>query len=175
MTICWQLCFNISAISYFNVTAGRVCVCDISIWWILCFSSCIWDIWRRNIVLKENCEISPTIYDVWVYEYLVTYDFLFACAVCLSQHKHSWSAQLALRVIKLYRFCYLAAVRYLQVDLLSFPSSLAWKLVLLDFHLTGDLSCIMIMLLHPSQKPAGFLSGKPAGYHKSTILLVKMG
>ena len=57
-------------------------------------------------------------------------------------------AQLVLRVIKLY--CYLAALWYLQVDLLSFPSSLAWKLVLLDFHLTGELSryCIVITLLH---------------------------
>lgn len=50
--------------------------------------------------------------------------------------------------------------------------------MLLDFHLTGELSryCIVVMLLHLlSQKSAGFLSRKPAGDHKSTILLVKMG
>jgi len=82
----WQYARNcvltLSAISCFNVIAGCVCVWDISIWWIVPFIL-IWDIWRRNIVLKENCEISPTIYDVWLYDYLVIYD-LFAWAVCLS-------------------------------------------------------------------------------------------
>ena len=135
----------------------------------------IWDIWRRNIVLKENCEASTTIYDVWLYEYLVIYD-LFAWAVfCPAQA--FIIAQLALRVIKLYLFCYLAAVWYLQVDLLSFPSSLAGKLVLLDFHLTGELSrcCIVICYSIFLVRNQLAFSRKPAGDHKSTILVVEMG
>jgi hypothetical protein len=144
----WQYARNgvltLSAISYFNVIAGRVCVWHISIWWSLCFSSCIWDIWRRDIVLKENCKISLTIYDVWSYEYLVIYD-LFAWAMCLSQHKHSLSLNW-LSWWSSYRFSvsWLLWPGYCMVFVswsvvISMFISLE-KLVLLDFCLTGELS-----------------------------------
>jgi hypothetical protein len=60
-----------------------------------------------------------------------------------------------------------ALVRYLQVDLLSLTSSVAWKLLLLDSHLTGELSsyCIVPMVLHSLSRN---LAGDPA-------LLIKMG
>lgn len=84
----WQYARNgvltLSAISYFNVIAGRVCVWHISIWWSLCFSTWVWDIWRRYIFLKEKCKTSLRIYDVWLYEYMVIYN-LFDLALCLSR------------------------------------------------------------------------------------------